>query len=137
MFLKDFRRIKKLGRFLTKDKKTIYLILIVLLPVSFCGAIQPLLVGQAITILKNESTDVWLSKTFFGQSINAIILSLFLTVIFRLVLQGYQTYNIQAVGQRLTARIRRELFDPSKIIKKHLAIYKALLDSIDKIVSLR
>ncbi|WP_288261968.1 ABC transporter ATP-binding protein [uncultured Prochlorococcus sp.] len=109
----DFRRIKKLGKYLTKDKKTIYLILLVLLPVSFSGAIQPLLVGQAITILKNESTDVWLSKTFFGQSINAIILTLFLTVIFRLILQGYQTYNIQAVGQRLTARIRRELFDHS------------------------
>jgi len=113
MFFKDFRRIKKLGKYLTKDKKTIYLILIVLLPVSFSGAIQPLLVGQAITILKNENTDVWLSKTFFGQSINAIILTLFITVIFRLVLQGYQTYNIQAVGQRLTARIRRELFDHS------------------------
>ncbi len=113
MFFKDFRRIKKLGQYLTKDKKTIYLILIVLLPVAFSGAIQPLLVGQAITILKNETTDVWLSKTFFGQSINAIILTLFITVLFRLVLQGYQTYNIQAVGQRLTARIRRELFDHS------------------------
>ena len=113
MFFKDFRRIKKLGKYLTKDKKTIYLILIVLLPVSFSGAIQPLLVGQAITILKKETTDVWLSKTFFGQSINAIILTLFITVIFRLVLQGYQSYNIQAVGQRLTARIRRELFDHS------------------------
>jgi len=113
MFFKDFRRIKKLGKYLTKDKKTIYLILLVLLPVSFSGAIQPLLVGQAITILKNETTDVWLSKTFFGQSINAIILTLFITVLFRLVLQGYQTYNIQAVGQRLTARIRRELFDHS------------------------
>jgi len=113
MFFKDFRRIKKLGKYLANDKKTIYLILIVLLPVSFSGAIQPLLVGQAITILKNETTDVWLSKTFFGQSINAIIITLFITVLFRLVLQGYQTYNIQAVGQRLTARIRRELFDHS------------------------
>jgi len=113
MFLNDFKRIKKLGKYLTKDKKAIYLILIFLLPVSFAGAIQPLLVGQAITILKNESTDVWLSKTFFGQSINSIILTLFITVIFRLVLQGYQSFNIQAVGQRLTARIRRELFDHS------------------------
>lgn len=113
MFFKDFRRIKKLGKYLTKDKKTIYLILIVLLPVSFSGAIQPLLVGQAITILKNETTDVWLSKIFFGQSINAIILTLFITVLFRLILQGYQTYNIQAVGQRLTARIRRDLFEHS------------------------
>ena len=111
MFFNDFRRIKKLGKYLTRDKKTIYLILIILLPVSFAGAIQPLLVGQAITILKNESTDVWLGKTFFGQSINTITITLFVTVLFRLVLQGYQTYNIQAVGQRLTARIRRELFD--------------------------
>ena len=69
MFFDDFKRIKKLGKYLNKDKKTIYLILLVLLPVSFSGAIQPLLVGQAITILKNETTDVWLSKTFFGQSI--------------------------------------------------------------------
>jgi len=113
MFLNDFKRIKKLGRYLTKDKRAISLILIVLLPVSFAGAIQPLLVGQAITILKKENTDVWLSKTFFGQSINLIIITLFITVLFRLVLQGYQTYNIQAVGQRLTARIRRELFEHS------------------------
>ena len=113
MFFNDFKRIKKLGRYITKDKKTIYLILIVLLPVSFAGAIQPLLVGQAITILKKENTDVWLSKTFFGQSINWIILTLLITVLLRLILQGYQTYNIQAVGQRLTARIRRELFNHS------------------------
>ena len=113
MFLNDFKRIKKLGRYLTQDKKTIYLILIILLPVSFAGAIQPLLVGQAITILKNENTEVWLSKTYLGQSINLIIITLFISVLFRLVLQGYQTYNIQAVGQRLTARIRRELFEHS------------------------
>ena len=79
MFFKDFRRIKKLGKYLTKDKKTIYLILMVLLPVSFSGAIQPLLVGQAITILKNETTDVWLSKTFFGQSMEQY----FMTVAFQ------------------------------------------------------
>ena len=110
MFLKDLKRIKRLGRYLTNDRRTLYLIVIILIPVAFAGAIQPLLVGQAITILKNESTDVWLSKTFIGQSINLIILSLFISVLLRLILQGYQTYNIQAVGQKLTARIRRELF---------------------------
>ena len=110
MFLKDFKRIKRLGRYLTNDKKTLYLIVIILIPVAFAGAIQPLLVGQAITILKNESSDVWLSKTFIGQSINLIIISLLISVLLRLILQGYQTYNIQAVGQKLTARIRRELF---------------------------
>ena len=110
MFLKDFKRIKRLGKYLTNDKKTLYLIVVILIPVAFAGAIQPLLVGQAITILKNESSDVWLSKTFIGQSINLIIISLLISVLLRLILQGYQTYNIQAVGQKLTARIRRELF---------------------------
>ena len=103
MFLKDFKRIKRLGRYLTNDKRTLYLIVIVLIPVAFAGAIQPLLVGQAITILKNESSDVWLSKTFIGESINLIIISLLVSVLLRLILQGYQTYNIQAVGQKLTA----------------------------------
>ena len=110
MLYKDLQRIKRLGRYLTNDKRTLYLIVIILIPVAFAGAIQPLLVGQAITILKNESSDVWLSKTFIGQSINLIIISLLVSVLLRLILQGYQTYNIQAVGQKLTARIRRELF---------------------------
>jgi len=113
MFLNDFKRIKRLGRYLTNDRRTLYLIVLILIPVAFAGAIQPLLVGQAITILKNESSDVWLSKTFIGQSINLIIISLFISVLLRLILQGYQTYNIQAVGQKLTARIRRELFSHS------------------------
>ena len=113
MFLKDFKRVKRLGKYLTKDKRTLSLIIIILIPVAFAGAIQPLLVGQAITVLKNERSDVWLSKIFIGQSINLIILCLFISVVLRLVLQGYQSYNIQAVGQKLTARIRRELFDHS------------------------
>ena len=106
MFFKDFKRIKRLGKYLTKDKRSLYLVVIVLIPVALAGAIQPLLVGQAITVLKNESSDVWLSKIFIGQSINLIILCLFISVVLRLILQGYQTYNIQAVGQKLTARIR-------------------------------
>ena len=113
MFFNDFKRIKRLGRYLTNDKRTLYLIVIILVPVAFAGAIQPLLVGQAITILRNESSDVWISKIIIGQSINLIIVSLFFSVLLRLVLQGYQTYNIQAVGQKLTARIRRELFSHS------------------------
>ena len=113
MFFKDLKRIKRLGRYLAKDKRSLYLVVIILIPVAFAGAIQPLLVGQAITVLKNESSDVWLSKIFIGQSINLIILCLFISVVLRLILQGYQTYNIQAVGQKLTARIRRELFDHS------------------------
>ena len=43
-------------------------------------------------------------------TINLIIGILFITVLLRLGLQGFQSYNIQSVGQRLTARIRNDLF---------------------------
>ena len=110
MFFKDFRRIKKLGKYLTKDKKTIYLILIVLLPVSFSGAIQPLLVGQAITILKNETTDVWLSKTFFGQSINAIILTLFITVLIQISSAGIPNLQYPSSGTTFDSKNKKRTF---------------------------
>ena len=63
MFLKDFKRIKKLGRYLTKDKKTIYLILIVLLPVSFAGAIQPLL------LVNNNDFEKWEHRCLVKQNV--------------------------------------------------------------------
>ena len=50
----DFRRVKKLGRYLKKEKKRLIFILFILIPVAFAGAIQPLLVGQAISILRGE-----------------------------------------------------------------------------------
>ena len=109
----DFRRVKKLGKYLKKEKKRLILILFILLPVALAGAIQPLLVGQAISILRGENTIALFDNSSDEMSINLIIIILFLTVLFRLGLQGFQSYNIQAVGQRLTARIRNDLFSHS------------------------
>ena len=77
------------------------------------GAIQPLLVGQAISILRGENTISLFDNLSNESSIRSIIGILFITVILRLGLQGFQSYNIQAVGQRLTARIRNDLFSHS------------------------
>ena len=109
----DFRRVKKLGRYLKKEKKRLILILFILIPVSFAGAIQPLLVGQAISILREEDTISFFSNFSNELSIRLIIGILFITVLLRLGLQGFQSYNIQAVGQRMTARIRNDLFSHS------------------------
>ena len=106
----DFRRVKKLGKYLKKEKKRLILIIIILIPVALAGSIQPLLVGQAISVLRGEDTIAFL-KTFSNElTINLIIGMLFITVLLRLGLQGFQSYNIQSVGQRLTARIRNDLF---------------------------
>jgi len=109
----DFRRVKKLGRYLKKEKKRLILILFILIPVAFAGAIQPLLVGQAISILRGENASSFFNNLSDELSIRFIIVILFITVLFRLGLQGFQSYNIQAVGQRLTARIRDDLFSHS------------------------
>ena len=109
----DFRRVKKLGKYLNKEKKRLFLILFILIPVALAGAIQPLLVGQAISILRGENTISLFDNLSNESSIRSIIGILFITVILRLGLQGFQSYNILAVGQRLTARIRNDLFSHS------------------------
>ena len=106
----DFRRIKKLGKYLKREKKRLILILIILIPVALAGSIQPLLVGQAISVLRGENTIAFFNNLSNELAINLIIGMLFITVLLRLGLQGFQSYNIQSVGQRLTARIRNDLF---------------------------
>ncbi len=109
----DFQRVKRLGRYLRQDKKRLLIILLILFPVALAGAIQPLLVGQAISVLRGEATLAFLNNLPLRSAIRLLISVLLISVLFRLVLQGYQTYNIQAVGQRLTARIRDDLFSHS------------------------
>ena len=113
MALNDFRRVKKLGRYLKKEKKRLIFILLILIPVALAGAIQPLLVGQAISVLRGENTLSIFNNFSNDYTIGFIITILFITVLLRLGLQGFQSYNIQAVGQRLTARIRNDLFSHS------------------------
>ncbi len=106
----DFRRIKKLGKYLKREKKRLILIFLILIPVALAGSIQPLLVGQAISVLRGEDTIAFFNNLPKELTINLIIGILFITVLLRLGLQGFQSYNIQSVGQRLTARIRNDLF---------------------------
>ncbi len=109
----DFRRVKKLGKYLKKERKRLILILLILIPVALAGATQPLLVGQAISVLRGEDTIPFFNNLSNESSISLIIVILFITVLLRLGLQGFQSFNIQAVGQRLTARIRNDLFSHS------------------------
>ena len=113
MALNDLQRVKRLGRYLRQDKKSLLINLFILAPVALAGAIQPLLVGQAISVLRGEATFNFLNDLPMRSAIRLLIGTLLVSVLFRLVLQGYQTYNIQAVGQRLTARIRDDLFSHS------------------------
>ncbi len=112
----DLQRISRLGRYLGRDRRRLLLTLILLIPVALAGAIQPLLVGQAISILRtvsgatNEAVAPILQPLDSTLALRLIIGALLISVLVRLALQGVQSFNIQSVGQRLTARIRRDLF---------------------------
>ena len=110
MFSKDLKRVRNLGHYLAKEKTRLIIIILILLPVAIAGAIQPLIVGQAISVLKGEETFSWISGFSVKSSIRILVLILLFSVIVRLVFQGLQSYSIQFVGQRLTARIREDLF---------------------------
>ena len=106
----DWKRVRRLGRYLIHDRRRLLLTLVMLVPVALAGAIQPLLVGQAISVLRGEASFPWLADLGTTVSIRVIVGLLLLSVLLRLALQGVQSFNIQAVGQRLTARIRDDLF---------------------------
>ena len=112
----DLQRVKRLGRYLSRDRRRLSLTLVLLVPLALAGAIQPLLVGQAIAVLRRVGGDTKESVLRVLQgletpvALNLIVTVLLFSVFLRLALQGIQLFNIQAVGQRLTARIREDLF---------------------------
>jgi len=106
----DRQRLLRLLPYLGRDRRRLSLTLLLLIPLAFAGAVQPLLVGQAISVLRREPTMAWLRGLPVPQAIHSIVVLLLLAVLTRLCLQGLQSFNVQLVGQRLTARIRDDLF---------------------------
>ena len=106
----DLQRLRRLGPYLAQDRRRLLLALILLVPLAFAGSIQPLLVGQAISVLRGEPVLPWLRGLAVPGALRLLVGLLLLAVMVRLGLQGTQLYNVQVVGQRLTARIRDDLF---------------------------
>ena len=106
----DLQRLRRLGPYLAQDRRRLLLALILLVPLAFAGSIQPLLVGQAISVLRGEPVLPWLRGLPVPEALRLLVGLLLLAVMVRLGLQGTQLYNVQVVGQRLTARIRDDLF---------------------------
>ncbi len=84
---------------------------LMLIPLAVAAALQPIIIGQAISFLKKEpSTYDFLEGLDVPQGIDLLTLLLFLTVIIRFILQGVQGYWVTKVGQQITADIRQDLF---------------------------
>jgi ATP-binding cassette subfamily B multidrug efflux pump len=107
----DARRLRRLLPYLGRDRRRLLLSLLLLIPLALAGAIQPVLVGQAISVLRHEPSVLpWLNGLPTAQAMRLLVGLLLAAVVLRLALQGTQSFNVQVVGQRLTARIRDDLF---------------------------
>jgi ATP-binding cassette subfamily B protein len=106
----DLKRLKRLLPYLFRDRRRLVTALVLLLPVAAASAVQPLLVGQAISVLRHEPAWPWLAAMPMAQAIRSLVALLLGAVLLRLALQGSQSFLVQTIGQRLTARLRVDLF---------------------------
>ena len=108
----DWRLFLRLVPYIQRYRAQLVLPLLLLLPLSVAQAIQPVLIGQAVSLIRQEE-KVWqiLAQMSLRTGLNWIVGGLVLAIAVRLVLDGPQSYLIQKVGQNITTDIRRDLFE--------------------------
>lgn len=108
----DWRLFLRLVPYAKRSGYLLAVSLVLLLPLALSSAFQPLLIGQAISLIRQETT-VWafLHDLPLKAGLNLISVLLLITIVVRLTLQGTQSYFVQEVGQRITADIRSDLFE--------------------------
>ena len=97
----DWRRVRRLGRYLVRDRRRLLITLLLLVPVALAGAVQPLLVGQAVSVLRGEPSLPVLSGLSLSAAIRVIIGLYFVSVLLRLCLQGVQSWEVLSKERRL------------------------------------
>jgi ATP-binding cassette subfamily B multidrug efflux pump len=106
----DWRLFLQLWPYIHKHRRRLILPLILLVPLSLANALQPVLIGQAISLIRQEPVVWFLEGMTLQTGLNVLIVILLVTVATRLVLDGFQSYLVQEVGQNITADIRYDLF---------------------------
>ncbi len=108
----DWRLFLRLVPYARRSGSIMFVSIALLLPLSVASAIQPLIIGQAISLIRNED-QIW--SVFKGRSLaeglNILIGLLLLTIAVRLVFVAVQGFLVVKVGQQMTAWIRNDLFD--------------------------
>ena len=107
----DWRLFLWLVPYARRNQRLLIIAITLLLPVAISGSIQPLLIGQAISLIRGEpSTFPFLQGLPLYQGINILAGLLLLSLAIRIVLVSFQSYTVQRIGQQITAAIREDLF---------------------------
>ena len=107
----DWQLFQRLLPYILREKQHLVLPLILLVPLAFAQALQPVLIGQAISLINQES-GAWdfLAVSSLQTGLNILIVMLLLCIGTRLALDGWQSYLVQKVGQDITRNIRNDMF---------------------------
>lgn len=106
----DWGLLLKLLPYAKRNPKTFLVSFILLIPIAIAGAIQPLIIGQAISLLREEKVWSFLEQISISQGLNILAGILLFTIVFRLIFTSLQGYLVQKIGQDITAFIRQDLF---------------------------
>lgn len=106
----DWRLFLRLWPYIKAQRRFLILPFVLLLPLSLANALQPILIGQAISLINEEPVFGFLDGRTLQGGLNLLVVLLLITVVIRLAFDGLQSYLVQKVGQRITANIRNDLF---------------------------
>ncbi|NEP16849.1 MAG: ABC transporter ATP-binding protein [Leptolyngbya sp. SIO4C1] len=107
----DWRLFKQLLPYLFDNRQQLILPLVLLVPLAVAQAMQPVLIGQAISLINQENSSwPFLRDLSLQSGLNILIALLLTTIAIRLSLDGFQSFLVQKVGQRITWSIRNDLF---------------------------
>jgi ATP-binding cassette subfamily B protein len=107
----DWRLFLRLVPYARRNGRLLALSMGLLVPLALANAVQPLLIGQAISLIRNEpNTYEFLRSRPLSQGLNILLGLLLVANAIRLTLTGFQGYIVQKLGQRITAAIRQDLF---------------------------
>ncbi|RZM75010.1 ABC transporter ATP-binding protein [Leptolyngbya iicbica] len=106
----DWRLFLRLWPYIRAQRRYLWLPFVLLVPLSLANALQPILIGQAISLIRQEPVAWFLQERTLQGGLNLLVALLLVTVAVRLTLDGWQSFLVQKVGQRITANIRNDLF---------------------------
>ncbi|WP_445245182.1 ABC transporter ATP-binding protein [Microcoleus sp. OTE_8_concoct_300] len=106
----DWRLFMRLASYAWRSKRLLIISIALLVPLAVSGAIQPILIGQAISVIRAEPTYEFLRGLPLSAALNILAVLLMLTITIRLALQSVQGYLVTKVGQIITTDIRNDLF---------------------------
>ncbi|MBO0347547.1 ABC transporter ATP-binding protein [Phormidium pseudopriestleyi FRX01] len=108
----DWRLFLRLVPYARRSSRLLGISLILLVPLAFAGAVQPIIIGQTISLIRSEPTNLeFLTTMTLRQGLNLLSGLLLFTITVRFALQAIQSYFVQEIGQKITADIRNDLFD--------------------------